>query len=572
MRCEEARPLISAAFDGEPVGFEQHVAGCADCARFREQLAMLRSALRVEPVDGAPDVAPRVLSALRERPPARRSRWFAAAATFVTAFAVGAAFIGLDPRRPMPAAMANLPARLLEAQEGLNSLTAAVTIIERGPASRVLTGELAYAAPESLALRLRDGDREFVSVIDEEHGWVTEGPSVLAVEGREPFSSALPAPLDVVLPVDGFRLDDAARPLSRSTIDGRPAVGVRVPAAQLSELLGGLQRAGQLRDIHPADEAELWLDERILVPLQLRVLPADTPERRLWASRRGYADPPGAAVLDVTLHEIEVNQGIPPESFPAAPPGIHERHAGFTPGEVDAPEPAWLPQGMRSYRTGVVTTPLGPRVEVRTWTDGRSWVRLRATEEWQEPRLFGDLGEAIRPVDLSAAGTGYVGAAGRLALHGDEVDIELEGSVAETDLLRIAASLPAVGKPVPADWAEAAVAALDEARTALPALLLPGREGRLEGFGPPSVHLRGDVVTLTYTGPGSRSVVLAQARGARLSPPLEPDVVGVEVRGRAGRYTPSLGALEWVENGLVISVRSTALTLEELLALTGPLS
>lgn len=567
MRCEQAQPLVSAAVDGEPADgeLERHLAGCAGCTRFLEQAMMLRGALRLEPVAETPDVAPRVLQTLRRRP---RRRWLVSvAATFVTAFAVGAVFIGLG--RPQPVAAADLPSRLLQAQDALDTLTAGLRVTEGG---RVLTGSIAYRAPESLAITLRGGGEELVTVVDEERAWTNAGQP-LAVSGREPFSAVLPAPLDVVLPVDGFRLDGPDREPRDAVIDGRSAIGVDVPAAQLQTLLDGLRRAGRLREIHPADEVELWLDARHLVPLRLRVLPADSAERRLWAVRRGYDDPQGGSILEVVFSDVVVNGGTPAGSFPAAPQNADLRDAGFAPGPVMAPEPAWLPAGMRAHRTGVVTTPKGPHVEVRTWTDGRSWVQLRTTREWAGQRLFGDLGEVVRPVDLGGAGTGYVGAAGRrLALHADGLDVELAGSVAETDLLRIAASLPVVGREVPAGWAEAEVGTLEQARAALPGLLLPDGQARLEGFDRPSVRVDGELVTFSYAGPGSRSVVLAQAPGDRLSPPLEPDVTGIEVRGAAGRFTPALGELEWLEDGLVVSLRSSALSSAELLAIADDLA
>jgi hypothetical protein len=39
------------------------------------------------------------------------------------------------------------------------------------------------------------------------------------------------------------------------------------------------------------------------------------------------------------------------------------------------------------------------------------------------------------------------------------------------------------------------------------------------------------------------------------------------VRSADGRYSLALGELEWVEHGRVVSLRSTTLSLEELLAI-----
>ena len=84
--------------------------------------------------------------------------------------------------------------------------------------------------------------------------------------------------------------------------------------------------------------------------------------------------------------------------------------------------PAWLPAGFRPYRSGVVGGAGGPRVTVRTWTDGRAWLKVRATGDWPGGRLFGDLGPLVRPLALGA-GVAYASEdGGRVAVHGDAVD------------------------------------------------------------------------------------------------------------------------------------------------------
>ncbi|OWY62668.1 hypothetical protein B7486_57190, partial [cyanobacterium TDX16] len=131
-----------------------------------------------------------------------------------------------------------------------------------------------------------------------------------------------------------------------------------------------------------------------------------------------------------------------------------------------------------------------------------------------------------------------------------------------------------VGLPVPDDWAEAVPATQAEAAAALPSLLLPDDP---EGFAAPSFRVDGDpaaaVVRAAYAGPGDRAFVLAQAAGERLTPPLDTaDVVAVEVRTAEGdsvdgRFSPQRGLLEWVDEGTVRSIESTAIGLGELVAL-----
>jgi hypothetical protein len=93
----------------------------------------------------------------------------------------------------------------------------------------------------------------------------------------------------------------------------------------------------------------------------------------------------------------------------------------------------------------------------------------------------------------------------------------------------------------------------------------------LEGFAPAAARVVDGTVIISVTGPGARGFVLTQTRDGALAPPLDPDVQGLEVRGVAGRYTASLGELEWVEGGYAVSLRSDTLTVDELVAIAGRL-
>jgi hypothetical protein len=84
------------------------------------------------------------------------------------------------------------------------------------------------------------------------------------------------------------------------------------------------------------------------------------------------------------------------------------------------------------------------------------------------------------------------------------------------------------------------------------------------------VRVDGRTVTLAYAGPGSRGFLLVQTPGDRLAPPLD-DPAGVQVRGADGRWSPARGELEWVERRRVLSLHSTTLSLEELLAIAASL-
>jgi hypothetical protein len=618
---------VSLAVDGELAAeradrMAAHLAGCTACAAFQAHLAAIRQRLRFEPVGAVPDVAPRVLAAVRRRawpaptgsapaaavpPPAaarppgrgRRGRLLPVAAAFLAGAVVGASFVGLGGRRPAQVALAELPARVVAAQRTLTSLAAEVSLVERNwhpdVPERVLTGRLRYRAPESLALRLTDRTaypsaawvRDDVTLVVTGDRWWTRGPRgcpveaqpactprtprVRLVERREPFDDATPVPLDLVTPVRSFTPAAAPAPLGTRRIAGRAAEGVATTAAQVAPLLAGLVPAGNLRAFHPTDPVELWLDQTALIPLALRVTVAAGGERQRWAAAHGYPDRPGQVILELTLHGVVLNRPLEPGAFPPPPAGTRAEDAGLRDRPANAggtaPTPGWLPTGFRPYRSGVVGG-AGPRVAVRSWTDGRAWVKVRATRDWPGGRLFGDLGPLVRSLPL-ATGVAYASEdGGRVAVHGDGVDLVVSGSLAPADLVRLAGALPVTGRPVPAGWAEATTATLPQARAASPGLLRPRDPA---GFAPPAVRIDGRVVTLAYAGPGSRGFLLVQAPGTRLAPPLDADARGVRVRGSDGRWSAERGELEWVEHGRVLDLRSATLSLEELLAVAASL-
>jgi hypothetical protein len=605
-----------------------HLDACAACAAFQARLATIRQQLRFErvgavrhrarpgpegsgepqggaPVDREGSGEPQGGAPVGRGRARRGGGVLQVAAAFLVGAVVGATFVGLGGRRPAQVALADLPARVVAAQRTLTSLAAEVSLVERNwhpdVPERVLAGRLRYRAPESLALRLTDRTvypsaawvRNDVALVVTGDRWWTRGPRGCPVEAqpactprtprarlverREPFADATPVPLDLVTPVRSFTPAAAPAPLGTGRVGGRAAEGVATTAAQVAPLLAGLAPAGNLRAFHPSDPAELWLDEEALIPLALRVTVAGGGERQRWAAARGYPDRPGQVVLELTLRGVTLNRPLEAGAFPPPPAGagaedalFRDRPAAGTTASAGGIvlEPAWLPAGFRPYRSGSVGGASGPRVTVRTWTDGRAWVKVRATGDWPGGRLFGDLGPLVRPLALGA-GVAYASEdGGRVAVHGDAVDLVVGGSLAPSELARVAAGLPVAGRPVPGAWAEAATATLPQAQAASPRLLRPRDPA---GFAPPAVRVDGEVVTLAYAGPGSRGFLLVQAPGTRLTPPLDADARGVGVRGSDGRWSAERGQLEWVEAGRTLDLRSATLSLEELLAIAASL-
>ena len=598
MSCERARAYLSERLDGEAASpdpvLDAHVADCTACRRYQNAIATLRRRVRYEAVDRVPDVTPAVLAAVAGGPWRRRTAWVAVAAAFIVGVVAGAVFVGLG-RTPRVAA-ADIPDRVVEAQAGVAALTARIAVVEHGVHPLVpvrnYEGTFAYAAPETLWLHLEDTtpypDGGWVPndvdvVVDGDEAWAAgpvpcpaaalpgctpPGRRVTATIDREPFPDAAPAPLDWVVPVRSFTGAAAPETLGERSVGGREAVGVAVTAAQVDPLLSGLFSAGNWREVHPTDRAELWLDRESYVPLELTVIAAAAPERTLWALRRGYPDEAGVPVLEIRWSEVTEGAGVPVDP-PPIPEGAEVRRAGFTDAGLADPGPApHLPAGFSAHRSGVVAVLKGPRTEVRTWSDGRAWVKVATTREWRGGRLFGDPGPVVRRAVLGD-GFAYIGEGGRrISIHGADVDVAVTGSLDPEMLLEVAGSLGVTGVPIPSSWEEAPTGGLAVAAAELPGLVAPTA---LEGFPAPAVRAADGVVTIAYTGAGARGFLLVEAPGTELSPPLEPDVRTVPLRGTEARWSPERGVLEWTEGGLVVSLQSATLGLDELVAVTSTL-
>lgn len=627
MTCDDVQVAVSARADGEPTdpatvaAIDQHLGTCATCRDFERDLHDLRSSLRLEPVDRVPDIATAVMARLRPaepgraRParrlparqrPTRRRTAVAAAVAAVAGVVAGATFVGLgDPaRRP---AAADIPERVLAAQHDITSLDSRLTITEAVPrddGERTFDARLTYRAPETLSLAAAEttpgiADRDRASgelVVDGDRWWQSTARRCFpaagrvrcpddqvawsrSVTGRQPFSEAAPVPLDLVSPVDSFTLAATPPEAGERTIAGRRAVGVVVTAAQVDPLLDGLSAAVTLAPVHPTDPVELWLDADHLVPLGLAVRAADSADRAAWAAATGAADAPGEVVLRVDTVEATINgpPGPAPEvpgRAPAAGDGraVTSVDAGFraVPGDdpvlAAVPVSDALPAGLHAHRSGAVTTPDGPDVGIRSWSDGRAWLTVQATTSWPGGRLFGGLDTGVVPVDLGRAGTAYAsGDEGKVALHTGTLDVVVAGSLPLDELREVAGGLGLVGEPVPAGWAESSAATVDEAAARLPGLLTARGA---DGFAPDlAMRIDGDTVTELRSGPGERAFTLTQRPADVLPPPSSGDEAGVTVRGTAGRYSAERGELEWVEDRRAVSLRSSSLGLAELVGI-----
>lgn len=599
MRCDAVQRILSDRLDtsvpeDSAGAADEHVTGCSRCADFEAQLQAFRRELRVGVLEPPPDIAGAVRVRLQEQRPVRartssRVRWVQAAAVFLVAFALGAAAIGLQGPRHVGAA--ELSELVHAGQHQVQSLQAQVAVEERGwhpdVPDRAYAGTLAYEAPETLTLQLRDETgypsddwrpNDVTLVVDDVTAWsrarvgcprtalpdcMPDAPRTTIVTGREPFDPTEPVPLDLVVPVASFGTATTAADANTATVDGRRAVEVTVPVAQLQPMLDGILTLGAWRELHPSDLATVALDSQYGVPLRVEVTASSTTTREQWAATLGYDDRPGDVLWRWTLTDVAVN-GTSSAPTPA-PPGDgdvtvdrgFEAGAGTHADEVTAD----VPVNLSTHRAGTIG-----EVEVASWFDGRAWLRIRVHPDWERPRLFGRRGgELVERVALPSGGVAYVAEGGtEVFLHGDEVDVAIAGSVTPGQLREVADQLDVQGLAVPRRWAEASATSLAQARDALPGLLVPPD---LPTFTGPGVRVADGVATLSYAGNGDRGFVLTQTTGRALTPPLDDVVFGVRVRGTDGRFTPGTGTLEWVEQGRTITLRSRTLPLPELLGI-----
>lgn len=543
----------------------------AEGEAFLATASRLRSLLRVEEAIVPPDVTDAVLEQIRASRSAtgrRRQRpllLVAAAVFVVAALATGLLVRSGGPLGPEPV-LADVGDDVLEAQADVFALDAELTLVEHGahpdlPVRRY-AGTLRYQAPERLWLHLEEQTARPASwpandvelVVDERLAWSTglrdcpvgqqsgclRSPETRLVTEVAPFAADHVAPLDLVIPAGAFL---PSADLSTTEVDG--AIVLETTVARLQQTIDGLRAGGALRSVHPTDRVRLELNRDTFTIRHLTVFAGGAPSRTTWAATNGYTEAAGTEILDLSVRVT----ALPDSPFPD-PPTAAARPAGFDDRDtIDAPAPAYLPPDYSAHRSGVLATS-GPDLTIRSWSNGRAWIRLDTTTDPTGETLLGGIGPIARQVRVGD-GVGYTDPAGRIvSLHTDTLDLALTGSVPLDTLVRVAASLLLRGEALPDSWPQGNV--LDE---------LP--DGALGPDGPLIARYDGTDLVVAVPGPGATSAVLNQRPGTRLDPPTA-EVVTAPVRGVTGRYDPRAGVLSWVEDGWVRDLRSDGLDLAAL--------
>jgi hypothetical protein len=317
------------------------------------------------------------------------------------------------------------------------------------------------------------------------------------------------------------------------------------------------------------------------------VYPAPGPDRALWAAQQGLPqERPSTPVFSAVAKAF--SPAAPPASTFNVPRARRSSSERFEPaplsGMTSWPTPAYT-AGLHVVRAGTSPGPGSARASTVAYASGLTWLTVTRVTGWTERRTFG-VGSFASPVDIGADGTAWYEPATstsprRVALHTSAGEFLVDSNLTRAALLRVVASLPVTGLAPPRAWLQHSgpggikvriglTAAQAFAAAGFPALAptsLPA--GYASGAAELSTGRRSRAVTVLYRSPtaqlGGEGILLYQATGERLAPPTDPGAVAVLVRGRVGRWSPDQAVLEWVENGVYLSIAAPGLDLSVVL-------
>jgi predicted anti-sigma-YlaC factor YlaD len=152
MQCQSFREAVSARLDGEPLGMpvrelDEHLDGCADCAEWADDAALVTRRARLAPAPPVPDLTATVLAALPWELPgaaaAARAR-LVGAALRLALLAVGVGQAGLAwPALMSGAAAMSAPVHMAH-ESGAWNLGVAASFLAVAAAPRLAAGALPF--------------------------------------------------------------------------------------------------------------------------------------------------------------------------------------------------------------------------------------------------------------------------------------------------------------------------------------------------------------------------------------------------------------------------------------------
>jgi len=442
--------------------------------------------------------------------------------------------------------------------------------------------------------------------------WYSLGPSACpidvcpprqtVVENRVPFSSTTPAPTDLILPVTSLADANQLEVVGRGNLLGRPAIEVRLPFDLAEPLFPFLSLGGSWRPFFGSDQVDLWLDATSWLPLSYAVYPAGGRERDEWALRFGLPSespdqpifqvvalsvdrqPPGAGTFRIPQTSGGTDQGAKPVSIFQA-----SEETGFRPIEPENVD------GLSMYQ--VVLPPAStskgePPQTLITYSKGLAWLKLGETRGWTSNTLYGPVSLQAQEVSLANGSVAYYEPATadhgrRLSIHAVGTDLYVETNLSRDMLLNVAGSLRVTGIPIPATWAvrtspegvtERVTLAQAAAETPF-TIMLPGSDALPAGYSVASAEIvrlhQGTALNVYFqqqdTDLGTGPIRLHEEVATKLPPASSAAQSEVEVRGVIGRWTPNRNQLEWVEQGVYLSLDAGGLSLADLLRVAASL-
>lgn len=591
-RCDEVRQELSARLDGEAhddLALDDHLAECEPCRTYESELANVRRTLRAQPVGRVPDLSRSILDRIQEDGLGhrRRDEWStrlrigAVAAAVVALALLGTSLPWVDDP-PQRAAASEITREVQGAARTLTSYRASFSITERGwndaVPVRLFTAEIAYRAPESFRLLVRDrtaypGSYEWprnnIDLTAGARRWRIEEPmscptkalpgcplpqatSTRSVVRRQPFDGITALPTDIVVPLESIGGSSEFTVLGASTALGRPVEHLRTSYRYAAPLVAALQAGGSWRRFGPSARVDLWLDAVTTFPLRFTVRPATG----------------GTPLLSVAATSFSRPSSLPKSTFRTQPASVTVDR-GFSARRFSVVSPQLAPMytaGLDPYRAGM--TDEGRRL--LAYAHGMTW--LRVIEEPYEASQVG-LDLTVEEVRLEDGGTAYYAPATlalqeslrrRVDVYAPPSKVRLESNLPRSELLKVAASLPIEGRRV--SRRQYRRDGLTFRRLA-PSSSLPSF-ARSPVSLPPGYEPTGALLTTTRTG--TRTLTLAYRRdeadfdpaGIRITqspktdilPPSSEDMEPVALRGTTARWSRERSEVEWIERGVYRAV------------------
>jgi outer membrane lipoprotein-sorting protein len=633
----DARAAISERMDGERLSgrsaaaLDRHLSACGACRAFESGAWRLRDAARFGVAEPVPDLVSPIMRAVRDEAakggpglavlrggrawrPGRSRALAPVAAALVVGFVAGSLTVG-GPWRPdrgtTVASATDVSAAVAAAASRLQAYQATFSMSEKDPTGRPslrqLTMSVWFRAPERFRLDVTDqtpgaGTRfaaDDLQLIVSTGSSYQVAPSACPVgvcpererfvRNRLPFSSATPAPTDLILPVSTLVDTREMRVVGTGVVSGRDAIEVRLPFERARPLFPFLDLGGRWRPFYRDDRVDLWLDADSWFPLRYTVYPAVGPGRDEWQLRFGLPD----EAPDVPIFEVEarsVDASAPPVSvfrIPNARTSTDEGGRTATIADVrhaltfDPVAPQQV-DGLELYRVVLPESDGGDAV--LTYASGLSWFKLGETRATSGEGFFGPVGVHAQQIAVPGVGPAYYQPPSahhgrRLAIHTFDGDLYLETNLSHQRLLGAATSLRVRAAPVPPSWLTTSSplgrtrrVSLDEAARELPfAIVVP--------TSPPTGYGLTSAETVTVDGRPSLNVYFEREDGTfdagplrlheeaarRLPPASAARQFRLPVLGADGRWTPGRDRLEWVSRGVYHSLDADSLSLHELL-------